>query len=125
MHHVDLFSCVKEECCQLCVECDRVFHKAVAKRHHIRIPVVVYNEEAQQLQLETLLRMMPGPISTVTKSLLSLGRWLTLQGLASILASIRELMDDRTVSSIISYFKLYLIFIFDLSRLVIRVVLTI
>lgn len=33
-------SCIRDEMFALCVECDKVFHKSVLKRSHIRIPVM-------------------------------------------------------------------------------------
>ena len=47
-------SCIRDEMFALCVECDKVFHKSVLKRSHIRIPVLSVTSHTAPLLFEAM-----------------------------------------------------------------------
>jgi hypothetical protein len=54
-------SCICDEMFHLCVECDKVFHKSVLKRSHIRIPIMT------EVSSDALLEEMGGEFKAVVE----------------------------------------------------------
>lgn len=63
-------SCSKLKCLKLCRECDKVFHKAVAKRAHIRVPI------AENMLPETFAKLAKLENPTVATAIRETERWL-------------------------------------------------
>lgn len=98
-------SCSSEGLNKLCRECDRVFHKAVTKRSHLRIPVVSHANTLTQLlstldcELQEILvssHLRHSAVIRWTCGLEQLCNYLCL-----LLYHVRSLFDDRRVRSIL------------------------
>lgn len=63
-------SCSKLKCLKLCRECDKVFHKAIAKRAHIRLPI------AENMLSESFSKLAKLENSSVSTAVRETERWL-------------------------------------------------
>lgn len=110
-------SCIGDNCHFFCAACDNVFHKAVAKRGHIRIPVIASDP------LRSVLLMMPEDLREIIRGLPTWREFVcrvefsnrdedpfsdSLSLISSVMLNgIRGLVDDRRVSAHVIIVILY------------------
>ena len=104
---ISLFSCICEGLHKLCRECDRVFHKAVTKRSHVRFPILSagYTDESLREQLDDEVRSIFETKSSDVTNMDIIAPFATahLEAIVSVIAlflcQIRRIVDDRRVCS--------------------------
>ena len=91
--YVNLYCrCIGERCFCLCRDCDRVFHKAVQKRTHFRVPLALSEPSLDPAFLER----MPKDLQALLEAVV-IGDRVSGEGLCLLLQAVKALLDDRRV----------------------------
>ena len=109
-----MYSCIEENCSNLCQDCDKVFHKAASKRTHIRMPCAAVGPVDRPL-MRSIVKLLPEELryivygmqewhfSSTSSNSGGIGSSkpspsvMVNEVVALLFASIRGIIDDRRV----------------------------
>lgn len=100
-------SCIEEKCCNLCQDCDKVFHKAASKRTHVRMPCSAVGPVDRPL-MRSIVQLLPEELRYIVYGMQewhfsrcyhekSKSPVIVSEVVALLLGSIRGIIDDRRV----------------------------